>query len=114
MALEVFGRDDPNAVRRMYYHIEVADRAAAAGRADDGSVVPFFRRGGTVYSRRSWLARWFAGEPVPVPPGARERSGRRGRPRKAAAPPEPPPRISPRTGKVVRKYTRRTEAAAAP
>jgi hypothetical protein len=91
MALEVYGRDDPNTARKIYHHIEMADRAAAAGEVDDGSWFPFVRRRGTVYSRRSWLQRWFAGEAVPVPPGARQRTTGRGRPRKGAAPPEPVP-----------------------
>ena len=28
---------------------------------------PFFKRGATIYSRKSWLDRYYAGQPVEVP-----------------------------------------------
>jgi hypothetical protein len=92
--------------RRIRNGVQKADAAAAAGELDDGSWLPFFRRHGLICSRKSWLLRWYSGEAVIVPRGG-PKSGKGPR-RKAQPAPEPGARISPRTGRVVRRYTRRT------
>ena len=74
-----------NPERRMWHFVQEADAAIEAGE-DDGSKVPFFRRGSMIFSWTGWLDRWFSGELVPVARGDPKQPGGRGRPRKVKAP----------------------------